>query len=126
MCKITILLSLALTLNCFGCQNDESRSHLTNLRKIAGDTPVYPGFERTGENIVEKRTMLYLFVYFQSEATFAEVKSFYDRELPERSWKPEESRANSARYRKGDYVIAVEKDDRSENNFDIVFEWDPN
>jgi hypothetical protein len=113
-------------------EGDASKPHVPELRKIAGETPVYPGAERVGEKVVLKRSMAYFNTWYKSDAPFADVQSYYQRELPTRGWAlPKgpsnrfiDSDSHSQDYRRGDYFIAVERDDRS-NNFSIVFIWDP-
>lgn len=110
------------------CTGDvEKNEHVIELRKFASQTPLYPGFQNTGEKIVLKSTMVYLNAYFKSEAQFSDVKKFYDRVLAERGWGPPQQPGptNSVSYRQGDYVIVVEQDESRRDNFDIVFEWDP-
>jgi hypothetical protein len=116
---------MLVALQSLSCQpkNVESNPHVIALRELARDTPVYPGFEKTGESLTVKRRLVRYFVFYRSNKTFSEIEDFYHRELTARSWRSDEIYLNT--YRKGDCVIVVEKDERSENNFDVVFKWVP-
>jgi hypothetical protein len=127
-----IIVPLALAMTYMSVhEGDESKPYVPELKKIAQETPVYPGSEKTGEKVVLKRNMAYFFTSYSSGAPFADIKPFYERELPARGWTlPKGSNrfiefdAHSEHYRRGNYFIAVERHDES-NNFSIVFIWDP-
>lgn len=135
MNAMRLILLSALALIGGSCTGDvEENEHVIELRKIANQTPLYPGFQKTGEKVVLKSSMVYFNTYYQSRAQFSDIKKFYDRVLAEKGWGPPQQPgpsifvpgdANSVRYRRGDYVIVVEQDERRRDNFDIVFEWDP-
>lgn len=57
--------------------------------------------------------MVYFFNYYKSDAEFSEIKKFYDQNLTQNGWALEEPED----YRRGDYVIAVEKLERTEKHF---------
>ena len=99
------------------------------LKKVASETPVDEGFQKTGEKVVVKSTLIYYFVYYRGSAKFPEVKAFRDRVLREQGFAPPEkdgqSGALTAYYRKSDYEIAVEQSDREPDHFDLVFKWSP-
>jgi len=112
-------------------EGDESKPYVPELKKIAQETPVYPGSEKTGDKVVLKRKMAYFVASYRSGVSFADVKSFYERELPARGWTlPKgcsrfvESDAHCEDYRRGDYFIAVDRHYGS-NDFSMVFIWDP-
>jgi len=113
-------------------EGDASKKYVPELEKIAKETPVYPGSEKIGDKVVLKRDMAYFNTWYKSNAPFTDIKSFYDRELPTLGWSRPKGPTNrfidfdahSGDYRRGDYFINVERDDRS-NNFSIVFMWDP-
>jgi hypothetical protein len=98
------------------------------LKRLAGETPVYEGFQKTGERVVVKSTLIYYFVYYRGSATFPEVNAFYNRVLREKGFVPEKDTtpgALTAYYRRGDHEIAVEQSDREPDHFDVVFKWNP-
>jgi hypothetical protein len=109
------------------------KEKVVELKKIANQTPLYPGFQKTGEKVVLKRGMVYFNTYFQSRAHFSDIKKFYDGVLAEKGWGPPQQPPpsifvgdkNFVSYRRGDYVIDVEQDGSRRENFDIVFLWDP-
>lgn len=107
---------------------NENAPHIVELKRLAGETPVYEGFHKTGEKVVVKSSLIYYFVYYRGSATFHEFNAFYNRVLPEKGFVPEKGSTPGALtryYRRGDYVIAVEQDDSEPDNFDLVFKWDP-
>lgn len=107
---------------------NENDPHVVELKKLAGETPVYEGFQKTGERVVVKSTLIYYFVYYRGSAKFPEVRAFYDRVLREKGFAPEKDRPPgvlTVKYRRGDYEIAVEQSDREPDHFDLVFKWDP-
>jgi len=110
-------------------EGDSSRPYVPELRKIADQTPLYPGSQRTGEHVSLKQDMAYFFTYYQCNAEFADVQAFYARVLPEQGWTPPKRTnsfmydMNDDHYGRGDYFIAVERDSRRSNNFSIVFIW---
>jgi hypothetical protein len=129
--KVTLLACLVLSGS--GCAGELEKKQLFELRRIADETPLYPGFEKTGEKAVLKRGMVYFHVYYRSNAQFSEIKAFYDRVLAQKGWGlPQTSgpslfvpgEANWVHYRRGDYVIAVEQDEGRLDRFAIVFIWD--
>jgi hypothetical protein len=78
--------------------------------------------------------LVYFFVYYSAKAQFSDIKAFYDHALPGQGWGPPEQSgpslfrsgdANWVQYRRGDYVIAVEQDERQPLAFDVVYKWAP-
>jgi hypothetical protein len=107
---------------------NENDPHVVGLKRLAGETPVYEGFQKTGEKVVVKSTLIYYFVYYRGSAKFSEVRVFYDRVLREKGFAPEKDEppgALTARYRRGDHEIAIEQSDRERDHFDLVFKWNP-
>jgi len=63
-------------------EGDASRGHLPELRRIADQTPVYPDFERVGEDyVVLKGSKASLQRQFRTSAPYAEIRKFYDAAL---------------------------------------------
>jgi hypothetical protein len=117
-----------------GCAGEREKKQLVELRKIAAETPLYPGFEKTGEKAVLKQGMVYFHTYYLSNAQFSEIRAFYDGVLVQKGWGPPETsgpsllvpgEANWVHYRRGDYVISVAQDEGRSDRFVIVFIWDP-
>ena len=110
-----------LVVSASGCAGDIEKRQAVELRKIASQVPVYPGFRKLGEKVVLKHGMVSFFNFYQSNDEFSEIRKFYDQFLTKNGWVLEER----DEYRRGDYVIAVLKLERSEGKFDIVFIWRP-
>jgi hypothetical protein len=114
-------------------EGEASKKYVPELRKIANETPVYPGLQKIGEKVVLKRDMVYFFTWYKSQAQFADVKAFYARELPAQDWSPPKPPSSSfvefdrhrGSYRRGDYFIDLEQNGRASDSFSIVFIWDP-
>jgi hypothetical protein len=112
-------------------EGDASKPYIPELRKIADQTPLYPGVQRTGEKIVLKQDMAYLFTNYQCDAQFGDIQAFYARVLPQQGWTPPKRTSsikydmNDDHYRRGDYFIAVDQDGALSNSFSIVFIWAP-
>lgn len=129
-----ILLTILAFIGC-SCAGEVEKKQVVELKKIANQTPLYPGFQKTGEKVVLKRGMVYFFTFYQSRTQFSDVKNFYDRVLAEKGWGPPQQpgpsifvprSANFVSYRREQYVINVEQDGSRRDNFDVVFIWDPN
>jgi hypothetical protein len=114
----------------FSREGEENKRYVPELRKIAEQTNVYPGFQKSGEKVVLKHNMVYFFTYYKSDAQFSDVKKFYDSVLAEQGWGPHEQpspsifvgEAHVVSYRRGDYVIDVEE---TKEGYSIVFLWQP-
>jgi hypothetical protein len=112
---------------------DASKKYVPDLRKIAEQTPLCPGLQKTGEKVVLKQHTAYFFTWYKSDVPFADIQAFYSRELPAQGWTPPQPPSSSwietdphrGSYRRGDYFIDVEQDDREPDSFGIVFIWDP-
>src|SRR5215470_12845292 len=68
-------------------EGDASKAHVPELRRIADQIPVYPDFERVGEDyIVLKGSKASLQRQFRTSAQFAEIRKFYDAALAKAGW----------------------------------------
>ena len=127
---IIVPLSAAMTMLVLH-EGDTSRPYVPELRKIAEQTPLYPGCKKTGENVVLKRTMAYFSTNYQCDAQFADIEAFYARVLPQQGWIPPTRTnpiiydMNNDHYRRGDYFIAADQDGAQSSSFSIVFIWAP-
>jgi len=112
-------------------EGDASKPYIPELRKIADQTPLYPGCQRTGENVVLKQDMAYFFTNYQCDAQFADISAFYARVLSQQGWTPPKRKnsivydMNDDHYQRGDYFVAVEQDGERSNSYSIVFIWAP-
>jgi hypothetical protein len=112
-------------------EGDSSRPYVLELRQIADQTPLYPGFRKTGEDVVLKHRMASFSTYFQCDAQFVDIEAFYARVLKQQGWTPPQRTnsflydMNDDHYQRGDYFIAVNQDAALSNRFSIVFIWAP-
>ena len=116
-------------------EGDTSRQYVPELRKIAAETPLFPGSQKIGDKVVLKRSRASLFTSYATQVAFDEIESFYKRELPARGWalpKGPSHRlidfdAHSEHYRRGDYCIAIESEASifGSSGYSVVFIWDP-
>jgi hypothetical protein len=129
--RLTLFVFFALVV--VSCTGEAEKQQVVELRNIAAQTPIYSGFQKTGEKVVIKRGMVYFFNYYRSGADFSDIKRFYDDALAEKGWgQPQQpapsifvGQAHFVSYRRGDYVIDIEQDASRGDSFDIVFKWDP-
>ena len=113
-------------------EGDTSRQYVPELRKIAAETPMFPGSQKIGDEVVLKRSSASLFTSYATRAAFDEIELFYRRELPARGWALPKGPSHrfidfdphSEHYRRGDYFIAIESNGVS-NSYSVVFIWDP-
>jgi hypothetical protein len=113
-------------------EGEADKKYVSELRKIAEQTPLYPGFQKTSEYVVVKRGRVSFFTTYNSDAQFADLKKFYDRVLVDQGWGPPQQpppsifvdEAHSVRYRRGDYEIVLAQNDGS-SSYSIVFLWKP-
>lgn len=116
-----------------GCAGEIEKQQLLELKKIAAQTPLYSGFEKTSEDAVLKRGMVYFNTYYRSNAKFSEIEAFYTRVLADNGWGPPQHLGHSliaadahfVSYRRGDYVIDVAESEARSDIFTIIFIWDP-
>ena len=133
--KLTIVFPVLAAIVALGCEGGElEKSKVPELRRIASETPLYPGFEKTEEKLVIKNGRVSLFVFYRSRSSqFSEVKTYYDEVLPKNGWGPPQQLSPSiltgerawVSYRRKDHEIVVEQDGSDPYMFDLVFRWDP-
>ena len=110
-------------------EGDTSRQYVPELRKIAAETPMFPGSQKIDETIILKQSRASLFISYGAPVDFDEIESFYKRELPARGWDlPKgpshrffEFDSHSRYYRRGDYLIAVEPNG---DRYSVAFIWE--
>lgn len=109
---IFLLLLASLGSNCAG---EFEESKLSELRVLASQTPVYPDFQPIGERTSTKIKKATLFKDYRSQASFADVKAFYDATLLAKGWGPPQQPPPSiivgeiqvVEYHKGEFVLVV-------------------
>src|ERR1043165_3792026 len=83
---LSLSLMFALFVITSNCGGETEKMQVEELRKIAAQTPIYPGFKKTDENVVLKQGMVYFTTDYETTAKFSDVKTFYDRTLKEQGW----------------------------------------
>jgi hypothetical protein len=113
-------------------EGDASRPYVPELKKIADQTPVYPGFQRIGDDyIVLKDGTASLQRSFRTDAQFADVRKFYDAALARDGWGPPEvpppsifvGEQHYVAYHRGAYEINVARVDGRPDEYAIAFIW---
>jgi hypothetical protein len=133
MLGVFLLIALVGGLTTRSCVGPQERQQAVELKKLASETAPYPRAKANGEKIVFKSEIVYFSTYYTTHDDFNQVKEFYDQQLKTKGWTRVESppsifvgEPDWRRYRKGDYVIVVERDDNGRPNyFDVTFEWNP-
>ena len=134
------LLLLVFAVLLVACEGEESKRHLSVLRQLAADTAVYPGFKQVDISHNNKRGRARLFLYYNSPASYDEVKRFYSKNLLANGWElyPKEVRrgilsdlSDSAQvFRKGEYEMAILREsldlDPTARNYVIAYVWEQN
>lgn len=116
-------------------EGDTSRPYVPELRKIAAETPPFPGSQKVADKVVLKSSRASLSISYSTRVAFDKIESFYKRELPARGWSLPKAPshgfidfdAHSDDYRRGDYCIAIETETAifGPNGYILVFIWDP-
>lgn len=132
MLGVFLLIALVGGLTARSCVTDQQMQRASELRRIAGEIAPYPGARANGDRVAFKTELVYFFTYYTTQDDFSHVREFYDQQLKAKGWTRVESPPSILvgppgwrRYRKGDYVIVVERDERQQDHFDLAFEWNP-
>jgi hypothetical protein len=114
---IGLLLFLLLLLR--GCDSKyithSSPIQAKTIRQMAAETPVFPGFKELQRSEAHKDTNALLTIFYESDANYVEVKSFYSKALSTVGWGAPMERGigwhenhKEFEYRRDEYVISVE------------------
>jgi hypothetical protein len=134
----TMLFSLAIAVVLLGCEDPESKLHMSALRELASSMPVYSNFREVKSYDNNKIGDAILIVCYESPAKWDDVSHFYSQTLLERGWSdvPEEERRRSAVFhsedgpelvfRSGEYQIGIRraKENAREYNYLITYYWE--
>ncbi len=112
-------------------EDPESQKRLTQLRQMAAETPLLPGFQkrRTSENSKRGRAMLTL--TYTSPAKYEEVRDFYSKELVAKGWGPPVEKSHSfvfgpetksITFQSGEFLITIGEGESSE--FTFIYRWE--
>jgi hypothetical protein len=113
-------------------EGDASKPYVPELKKIADQTPVYPGFQKIDDDyIVLKDGKASLQRSFRTDAQFADVRKFYDAALARDGWGPPKvpppsifvGEQHYVTYRRGTYEINVARVDGRPDVYAIAFIW---
>jgi hypothetical protein len=118
-----------------------SDSHLSNheperlrqVRQIASEMPIPPSFHKVGSNEGAKDINAIVTDYYQSSASYEEVRQFYTAALAQKGWQlsGEESLRDWFRdkggkkliFRKEAFTIAVQYDPDASANYAVSYVW---
>jgi hypothetical protein len=112
--KLLFLLLIASLI--FGCDstNPSKEAKLNELQKIFSEVPIYNDFRQIDSNHNIKNDGAVLSNFYQSSASYEDVKAFYYKQLIEKEWvfSKEEIFGNTGRKRfiftKHDYQVFIE------------------
>jgi len=72
---VVVFTPLVIAMSLIGQHDREAnQKYVVELRKLANQIPVYPGFERSGEWVVVKESRVSLFTYYRSPARLEQIK----------------------------------------------------
>ena len=113
-------------------EGEASRPHVPELRQIADQMPLYPDFERTGDDyIVLKGSKASLQRQFRTNAQFGDIRKFYDAALANAGWGSPEvpppsiivGEQHYVTYHRGAYEFGVYQDNARSNFYSIAVIW---
>lgn len=91
---------------------------LYETRELYSKLPIAPGFTERGSSFQSKAELALVSKYFDSKASYDEVKAFYQSHLSESGWTLTEERpmrdwwrdfgGRRLEFRKGDYFLVIE------------------
>jgi hypothetical protein len=126
---ITVPLGLALRYHWLH-QYDASKPHVPELKSMADQTPVYPGFQRIDdEHIFLTKDTVSLQRSFRTNAQSADIRRFYDSAFLQNGWEPfaAGSRINGephvVMYNRDAYQICVVHRMSAPDIYDIWYLW---
>lgn len=130
---LLLLIAVIAGLTYPSCVSEQQKQRAAELKRVAGEITPYPRAKANGDQVVFKTDVVYFFTYYLSQDDFDQVKEFYDQQLKAKGWTMVETPPSiivgppdSRKYRKGDYMVVVERDDNGRKEyFDVTFEWNP-
>ena len=136
--QVVRLVCLFLAVFLGGCEDQESKGHLSLLKKLATETPLYPGFKQVDISENDKPGRARFFLYYNSQASYEEVKVFYSRMFLAKGWElsSKEDRGSifsdlsdsALVFRKGEYQVAILRESLDQNpaarNYVISYVWE--
>jgi hypothetical protein len=126
---LPVALSLLISSLLFaGCMDSEGEKTLNTLRQLAAQTPVYSGFSQISSTHVIKNGRGTLALFYQSPASYSEVRAFYIKELTAKGWRVDEERTYGGNtvgitFRKGEYSIVVYHSSPRDQSWDYAVDY---
>ena len=134
--RLTVLVSLSVTLALISCQDAESERQMSVLRQLASSMPVYSDFRQVISNDDYKTGSAIIILGFSSQAAWDDVIRFYSQTLLAKGWSiasdeeryamfPKEDRSEVV-FRNGEYQIGIKlarENDRG-YKFMITYYWE--
>ena len=121
-----------------GCGDEESKRELENLRQIAADTSLYPGFVQLRNSEYQKTSHASIVRCYSVRADDDDVKRYYTQLFVSRGWaRPEDEQLHGfypggsyrLTFRKGAYAIELVhsalNDPTGECNYSLAYFWNP-
>jgi len=136
--EVLTLVCLFLAVFLGGCEDHESKRHLSLLKRLAAETPLYPGFKQIDISENDKPGRARLFLYYNSQASYDDVKLFYSKIFLAKGWElsAKEDRQSvfsdlsdsAIVFRKGEYQTAILRESLDQNpaarNYVISYVWE--
>jgi hypothetical protein len=111
---------------------DASRPYVPELKKLADQTPVYPGFQKINDDdIFLMKDTASLKRSFRTDAQSADIKKFYDSVFLKNGWDPSKTTPSSTIdgelfaliYNRDEYQICVNRRMSEPDIYDIWYLW---
>lgn len=114
-------------------KDPESEGKLAQLRQMAAETSLPPGFQKRHTSESNKRGRAMLVIRYYSPAGYEEVKGFYSTLLVAKGWETpvEKSSASllglgsvtrSLTFRSGEFLIVISEEESSQ--FSFIYRWE--
>lgn len=134
--KLLVLPVFSLLIATCAFNAGESIERTEAVRKIAVETPIYPGFKEVDSSKISKSTGVTISFAYKSTASYDEIKRFYVETLGVRGWGvPEEKirkrlfdgESRELIFHKGEYSIHIdhETDESYGWDYGVSFDWEP-
>ena len=100
---------------------------LKELEQISSSVPTFPTFASVDTSSSSALDDAGIYKYYRSSSSFYKVKDFYVEELSQRSWSLAEETTKGLKFRKGEYLIAVQyagsNSELHDWNYAVSFVW---
>ena len=129
---------LVLSILMAACEDPESRQQLKILHQLAGDIPLYPGFEQLRSSDYPNVGHATVIRCYSARANSDDVKQFYSQVLESKGWtRAEEQRLGGfhaegsyrLHFKKGKYAVVLQHDNLDDPsgkcNYSLEYYWNP-